>query len=66
MHHASIAPLPTPEEAVAIVAALHRHRRRRPVATSEPSSGWLRAARREALRPDWAARRGDGWRRATR
>jgi hypothetical protein len=63
--HLTVEPLPTPEEAVAIVVALHRHRRQL-TTPREPPSGWLRAARREALRPDWSARRGAGWGRSAR
>jgi hypothetical protein len=61
-----ITPLPTPEEAAAIMAALHAHRHRQAAPTTGTPSRWLVAARRQALRTDWATVRASSWRHAAR
>jgi hypothetical protein len=50
-----VAPSASPEEAAAVVAALERFMRDTaptPAATEEPVSGWIRAARLEAVDRD--------------
>ena len=57
-----VAPTASPEEAAAIVAALERFLRETapsPARSARPPSGWLRAARREAVRREPAA--GTAW-----
>jgi len=61
-----VLPPPTPAEAAAILAALHRHRRHRAATdesnTNPPStSRWSLTGRRAALRGAWAAHRASGW-----